>query len=285
MDALERLIFRYFDWLDSRSRLFNALLGLVCTALLAVFDIVAPEEVRHSFFYLLPIAFVTWFSGIRYGALVVALCTLLWSLHNIVTDPAITVWNVSSTLLFFSLIAILLSKTRRLWEQQKILACTDPLTGARNLRAFAAQVEHEMYRSVREARPYSLAYIDLDNFKQVNDTCGHAAGDELLKTVVSGISRQLRKTDIVGRLGGDEFALFFPDTDGQSARIVMEKVRQELQQMMQTSAWPITFSIGVLSCAGGVYDFDRLINTADTLMYEVKHSGKNAIRYGTFTGE
>jgi diguanylate cyclase (GGDEF)-like protein len=179
----------------------------------------------------------------------------------------------------------MIHKFRDMLTNEKILARTDPLTGAKNLRAFSELVEYDMLRSQRDRSPFSLAYLDLDNFKQVNDICGHSAGDELLTAIVSNIVANLRKTDVVGRLGGDEFAIFLPDTDQPSAQVVLQKVSQELTKLMVNAECPTTFSMGVLTCAGGIHSLDKLINYADTLMYEVKHSGKNNIRYATYPPE
>jgi len=242
----------------------------------------APDEATHSLLYILPIAFVTWFSGKRYGFLITLACMMLWSINNVVDNLLITTWNIFSTLIFFISIVVLLHKTRVLWENEKVLSRTDPLTGARNLRAFSELAEYEMLRSQRDDLPFSLAYLDLDNFKQVNDSCGHAAGDNLLKSIVANIVSNLRKTDVVGRLGGDEFAIFFPETDQASVQVVMHKVDVELSRLMKSDACATTLSTGVVTCCGGVYDLEKLISYADRLMYDVKHAGKNNIFYAVY---
>jgi diguanylate cyclase (GGDEF)-like protein len=227
------------------------------------------------------VAFVTWFSGLRTGLVLSLLCTGLWSVNNINTSLLITSWNIVSTSFFFAAIAAVMNKTRHLWENEKVLSRTDPLTGVKNLRAFSELVEYEISLALRDGLPFSLVYLDLDNFKAVNDTYGHTAGDKLLTSIAGSIVGNLRKTDVIGRLGGDEFAIFFPGTDQPSVQVVMLKISHELDRLMKNSQLPTTFSIGVITCSGGLYDFNELIGYADTLMYEVKHSGKNNIRYGT----
>lgn len=258
------------------------MVGLLCTIAIGAFDVYAPDEAVHSLLYILPIAFVTWFSGRRYGFLIMLACMALWSVNNVVDSLLITSWNIFSTLIFFASMVVLLHKTRELWINEKTLSRTDPLTGAKNLRAFTELVEYEMIRSQREEVPFSLAYLDLDNFKQVNDTCGHASGDTLLKSIVTNIVGNLRKTDVVGRLGGDEFAIFFPKTDQASVQVVMEKVDVELSRLMQSTTCPTTLSTGVVTCDGGVYDFEKLITFADQLMYDVKRAGKNNIYFASY---
>ena len=282
MNMLENLLFRYFEYLEAKGKTYNAIVGFLCTAAIGAFDIFAADEVKHSFMYLLPIAFVTWFSGIRLGLVISLLCAGLWSVNNVSESLLISSWNIVTTILFFAAIAALLNKTRHLWENEKNLSRTDALTGAKNLRAFAEVVEHEILRSQRDGLSFSLAYLDLDNFKSVNDTYGHTAGDKLLTSIVSSIVSNLRKTDVIGRLGGDEFAIFFPETDQAAVQVVMLKVSHELTKLMEQSRWSTTFSVGVITCSGGVHDFNKLINYADTLMYEVKHAGKNSIRYALY---
>jgi diguanylate cyclase (GGDEF)-like protein len=232
--------------------------------------------------YLLPISFVSWFCGKRYGVSVAILCTTFWSLHNIHPDFMITTWNVLSTFMFFSMIVLLLNKTKGLFENEKNLARTDTLTGAKNLRAFTEMVEHEMLRSEREIFPSSLAYIDLDNFKSINDTFGHEAGDQLLRSIVNTISQSLRKTDILGRLGGDEFAIFLPETDQASVEIVMQKVHLKLTMLMENLSYQTSVSVGVVTCEAGVHNLEKVISFADNLMYQVKSSGKNNVYYKPF---
>jgi diguanylate cyclase (GGDEF)-like protein len=129
-----------------------------------------------------------------------------------------------------------------------------------------------------------LAYIDLDNFKIMNDQFGHSVGDQVLRTVVSSARKYLRKTDVVARLGGDEFALLMPETDQESARIALSKIQSGLLEEMRQSHWPITFSIGVLTCMATPQTTDALVSLADELMYSVKRNGKNAIKYSSYTG-
>ncbi len=282
MKNFERYFLAYVQYLDSKGPIFNFSLGILCTFLVGIFDQYAPKEATHSFLYLLPISFVSWFGGKRYGVSIAILCTAVWSLNNIYADFMITTWNILSTVTFFSMIAFLLTKTRGLFENEKNLSRTDTLTGAKNSRAFTEMVEYEMLRSTREEFSSSLAYIDLDNFKSINDTFGHAAGDKLLKSIVATVSLSLRKTDILGRLGGDEFAIFFPETDQASVEIVMQKIHLKLAAQMENLSYQTSLSVGVITCEAGIHNFEKLISYADNLMYQVKGSGKNNIIYRPF---
>jgi diguanylate cyclase (GGDEF)-like protein len=254
----------------------------LCTLLVGIFDQYAPREVTYPFLYLLPISFVSWFCGKFYGVSIAILCTTFWSLNNIHPDFMVTTWNVLSTFIFFLMIVFLLNKTRELFENEKNLARTDTLTGAKNLRAFTEMVEHEMLRSERERFPSSLAYIDLDNFKSINDTFGHEAGDQLLRSIVNTISLSLRKTDILGRLGGDEFVIFFPEAGQASVEIVMQKIHLKLAMLMENLSYQTSVSVGVVTCEAGIHNLENLISFADNLMYQVKSSGKNNVYYRPF---
>lgn len=200
-------------------------------------------------------------------------------MNNIHPEVIITVWNILSTFVFFSMLVFLLNKTRELFENEKALSRTDTLTGAINLRAFKEMVEHEMLRSEREGLTYTIAYIDLDDFKQINDTYGHSAGDQLLKSIVGTISQNLRKTDILGRLGGDEFAIFLPATDRSSVETVMQKIHIKLAELVDSLSYRTSISAGAIICEAGTHSFDQLISVADNLMYQVKSSGKNNTFY------
>lgn len=279
MNFFETLILRYFEYLESKGKGFNLVVGFLCTATIGTFDILTANEIKHSFLYLLPIAFVAWFSGIRPALVISLICTGLWSVNNFSGSLLVFFWNIVSTSVFFMAIAAFLNKTRQLWENEKTLSSTDPLTGAKNLRAFTGLAEHEILRSCRDGLPFSLAYFDLDNFKAVNDNFGHNAGDKLLRSIVDNMVKNLRRTDIVGRLGGDEFAIFFPETNQDSVRVVMEKICSDVNRQMEEMEWATTFSMGVITCSSGVYSFQKLIKKVDRLMYEVKHSGKNNIRF------
>jgi diguanylate cyclase (GGDEF)-like protein/PAS domain S-box-containing protein len=168
-------------------------------------------------------------------------------------------------------------------EREKELARTDYLTGAANARFFHELVQQEIGRFGRYRRPFTIAYVDLDNFKTVNDLFGHSIGDKVLCTVVQHANSQLRKTDFVARLGGDEFAFLLTETDSAAALTTISKIHQGLLSEMQRNDWPVTFSIGVLTCIDTPRTADELVKMADGLMYSVKNSGKNAIHYAVYS--
>jgi diguanylate cyclase (GGDEF)-like protein/PAS domain S-box-containing protein len=168
-------------------------------------------------------------------------------------------------------------KLRVALENEKNLARLDFLTQIPNRRAFSEILQAEAARSRRYKRPLTLAYIDLDNFKQINDQLGHEIGDELLRLIAQTIQGNVRATDTISRLGGDEFALLLPETGGGEACAVIAKLRAILLEKVEERKWPVTFSIGVATFAKPGESVAQMVKVADDLMYSAKNEGKNRV--------
>lgn len=160
---------------------------------------------------------------------------------------------------------------------ERELSRSDPLTGLPNRRAFLEAVEREIQRSGRYDHYFGIAYLDLDGFKKVNDSLGHAAGDAVLVTVAKVLRANLRSTDTVARLGGDEFAVLLPETDPAAAKKVVMKLQDLLRVAMKERGWNVDCSIGLASFFDAPQSVDYVIRSADELMYSVKTHGKGAI--------
>jgi diguanylate cyclase (GGDEF)-like protein len=265
------------------------LAGFVLTGLIGIVDFLTGYELSFSLFYVLPVTIVTWFTSQRLGLVTSLVGAFVWLGADLATGhsyshPLIPIWNTLIRLAFFVIITLLLSALRRATEREREFARVDNLTGAANARFFYDLAEMEIDRFQRYKHPFTMAYIDLDNFKTVNDQFGHLEGDQVLRTVASSIRKYLRKTDVVARLGGDEFALLFPETNENSARFALSKIQDSLLEEMRLGNWPITFSIGVLTCTIAPHTTEELVRMADELMYSVKHDRKNAIKYATYAG-
>jgi diguanylate cyclase (GGDEF)-like protein len=143
----------------------------------------------------------------------------------------------------------------------------------------------EINRSVRYKRPFTLAFIDVDNFKTINDTFGHTTGDIVLRAIAMSIKTHLRRTDIVARVGGDEFVVLMPETNAQIAPVAISNMQRALVNEMNESGWSVTFSIGVLTLSDTSLSVDEMLGRADQLMYVVKNSGKNNIQYAIHPAE
>lgn len=236
-------------------------------------------------FYVIPVSLMAWFVTRRAGILfcVLSLATRILSDTSIGFGEVqshyskLHYWNIFIEFLFLLIMSMLFSALRKTLDSEKNRASTDSLTGALNRRSFFELAEHELKRARRYDLPLTLAYIDLDNFKEINDHLGHSAGDELLSAVVATISRNTRSTDILARLGGDEFVLLLPETGYEPSGVLLEKIREQLLQTMKKNHWQVTFSIGAVTHATAPADVDAVVSQADMLMYQVKHSGKNRL--------
>jgi diguanylate cyclase (GGDEF)-like protein len=149
-------------------------------------------------------------------------------------------------------------------EHERALAGTDPLTGLLNRRALMERASIEIERARRSGRPITFAFIDLDDFKAVNDRFGHAAGDEKLLQVATALGLVVRAVDITARIGGDEFAVVLPDTDGDAARALVGRLSSAFH------AADIAFSLGAAVFESPPRTVDSALSFVDSLMYEVK---------------
>jgi diguanylate cyclase (GGDEF)-like protein/PAS domain S-box-containing protein len=174
-----------------------------------------------------------------------------------------------------------LARMRERLEHEHQLAHTDSLTGLLNRRGFGRALAREARRLARYHRPFTLAYLDVDNFKQINDTWGHSAGDEALRRVAAVLAESTRDIDVITRLGGDEFAMLLPETDPEAARTAMTRLRQRLLRVGTDDSWTVTFSVGALTCLEPPPSVEDLMAQADGLMYTAKTMGKNTVVYGT----
>ena len=157
------------------------------------------------------------------------------------------------------------------------MARTDYLTGLNNRGAFQELAEIQVTYCKRHKFPASVIVLDLDDFKKINDTHGHSAGDDALRQFSQQIANGTRASDICGRIGGEEFAIFLPNTKLDDAVVVAEKIRQALDRSLMRNegeGFPITASLGV---ATGVYDLEQLLALADSALYSAKKAGKNRV--------
>jgi len=171
---------------------------------------------------------------------------------------------------------------RALNQKLQNLADTDGLTGVYNHRAFQEYLEKQFQNALQRGLPLSLILLDVDHFKQYNDTFGHQAGDEVLRSVAQILREQVRDRDFVARYGGEEFAIVLPDTDCERAVAVAERLRQAIEQ----AAWrrrPVTASIGVASLRPDMESRKELIEAADQALYQAKRSGRNRVEVWTGT--
>ena len=274
--------------LGTRSATQVGMLSLALVVIIAAAGYAVGHEITISIFFLIPIALATWYGNYRMGVFFCLLSVSIWYMIDAGWSaqpyqiPFATYWNSVIRLGLFLITARLITQLKAHLCIVKNLSRTDDLTGVLNGRGFTELAERMFELGARHHRSTSLAYIDLDNFKQVNDVFGHSEGDKVLKAIGEVFLQSVRMTDVMGRLGGDEFALVLPETNGSSAKLMIEKVRIELSKAMQKHNWTVSFSIGVITFNLPPYNLDEGIKTADALMYKVKKSGKNNILFENF---
>ncbi|MCX7597240.1 MAG: GGDEF domain-containing protein, partial [Armatimonadetes bacterium] len=170
----------------------------------------------------------------------------------------------------------LLVRLREREKELERLATTDELTGLYNRRIFFERLVAEMDRHLRYGRPLALLVIDLDNFKQINDTYGHQVGDQVLAALGQVLREYVRTTDTVARYGGEEFAVLVPETHLEGAAVAAERLRQCVQAATLAPV-PMTVSIGVAAVPPCLPDPDALMAAADAALYQAKRTGKNRV--------
>lgn len=234
-------------------------------------------------FYLIPISVGAWFVGRGAGFILLAASATAWFLDDI-TAPAsylrsaIPYIDIGFKVVFCIFLVYIVSALKRALEQERTLSRIDFLTKVANTKYFFEAANMEVYKARRYKHSLSVAYIDVDNFKLINDRFGHKAGDNVLYIVAQTIKESIRLADMVSRVGGDEFVILFPQTSYEQSEFVINRIQERLLQVVRENKWPITFSMGVITCTSATCSFDALLTVADGLMYSAKKSGKNTIR-------
>jgi diguanylate cyclase (GGDEF)-like protein len=265
------------------------LAGLGLIGAVGVADYVTPASVSLILLYLAPIGFVTWFAGVWSGMVlsvagaVIAGAVASWQEVEGI-GAAVLGWNGLMQLGASIAVVVVLNALRTRLEAEESLARTDTLTQIPNRRAFFEVAQHELERARRNHQPLTLVYLDIDDFKDVNDQLGHAEGDALLAVVARTLRTDTRAMDAVARLGGDEFGLLLPETDAAMADALLGRVRASLLDAMARHGWNVRFSTGAAVFHSAAASVDEMMARADELMYAAKRAEKGSVRVATFHG-
>ena len=257
--------------------------GFLLVALIAVLDLETGPHLSLGIFYLIPVAACAWWGGLPHGILLALAGAVAGHIVDLIekpmTPPVAGVWNGVVRFGTLTLVSSLVSRLHAGVLRERRLARTDPLTGAANARTFYEAVAAEADRARRSCRPLTLAYLDVDNFKQLNDRLGHAAGDQALSHVVRVVHLTLSSAGLLARLGGDEFALLLPETEAAGAVSLLARLQELLSQEMARRGWPVTLSVGAITFLRPPGDVDVMVRRVDALMYGAKRKGKGRVEH------
>jgi diguanylate cyclase (GGDEF)-like protein len=255
----------------------------VLVAAVACVDYATGTELRVFPLYFLPILAASLRLGYGPGLGTAAVCAAAWGLSNFLAGmrgsrPAVDLANLLVMAIAFGAVAALGARQRDGLLRERAISRTDGLTGLLNGRGFYEAAANELARASRYRHALTLAYVDLDDFKGINDRFGHARGDAVLVAVAHALRRGCRSTDVVGRLGGDEFVVLFPETGRDAAEAALAKVRSRVDELGSQDGTRVTASIGAVSYATPPPDVEALVHEADAAMYAAKAAGKAALR-------
>lgn len=187
---------------------------------------------------------------------------------------------LSPLLLVIALPPVILLQRSLMHQQLQAAARTDQKTGLLNATAWQREADAELSRAVRTGTPLALLLIDVDHFKRVNDSHGHLAGDDVLRSLAAELRQQVRATDLVGRFGGEEFVVLLPNTDAAEACRIAERLRRGaglVSVLANDVSVGVTVSVGVSVSGRDGHDLFELLAAADLALYRAKHRGRNRV--------
>jgi diguanylate cyclase (GGDEF)-like protein len=271
----------------------HLLITLVALAAITLIDSVAPSELSFSIFYFVPVVWATWFTGRGTSLFIAVFASVAWSGADLAAasgavNPFFTIWNGVMRLALFLLLWATLWELREISEYRQKLALSDPLTGVANLRVLGVEIEREIERLRRYGLPFTLAYLDLDAFKSVNDNLGHRAGDEILRSVAVFLAEHARDVDTVARIGGDEFAVLMPQSDRRAASPALDRISSGLREIIKSTAPTVESAgatIGATVFLHAPWSVDQAVTLSDELMYEGKRAGGGTVTMREYNGE
>lgn len=283
--ALERWAAERVAGWSARGALAVGVGGVLASAAL---DYLAFKTAGYGFavtaLYIAPVGVAAWAAGRRPGWFIAALAAAAEALvasarSGGLTRPLAFGGSILVELLVFMGLVDLLSLLRLHLDNERRMSRTDNLTGIGNSRALAEGAAVELERSRRRGTPVSAVYLDLDDFKQVNDSLGHAAGDAVLRIVGECLRRSIRGHDLAARIGGDEFMLLLTETGPDQVRFAVERLRRRLGDDLKARGFALTLSVGVATFPAAPRSVEQLLRAGDTAMYRAKRGGKATAHY------
>jgi diguanylate cyclase (GGDEF)-like protein len=255
------------------------LFGLLLVLAIGGLDTFTSYDISISIIYLFPITLIAWYEGGVPATLVSIFSAITWATSDLVSGHnyshiAVRIWNDIAVLGMFLFVAYSVTTVKKLFIKEHEHADTDDLTGVANIKFFYEQARNEISRSVMHKLPLTIARIDVNNVRYVNDTFGHIAGDYLLHEVARVMRITLRSADIISRLGGAKFAILMPETGNENAIVHIDKVQEQLLAAVKKKGWPVTFSTGLVTSDGMARTLDELIAKAEDRMNAAGETGQ-----------
>jgi len=268
-------------------KLLAWLIGLVSIAVLGLLRISTDAQFLFASAAVLPVMVIAWIGGSVAGNVLSVLAAAMWlfaDLSSTTATPAyVLLVNAVTQLAVYFLVVYLVTRMRALLARERELSSRDGLTGLLNRRAFFETGEAEAQRLHRYGHPMALAFLDLDDFKRLNDQEGHQFGDMALKATATALTGMTRTTDHVARIGGDEFVILLPEIDYQDAVGAISKVVTGVEAALQPFP-PVSVSVG-LAWFEAPTTLSAMMAAADALMYEAKQQGKHCLKSAAFNNQ
>ena len=236
---------------------------------------------------LLPVVIASWYGNLTTGlsvSFITALATLVSYDHSFLALPATDA--IYTALIYLSslcIMSILIDNFSAVFKVEEAAAEHDHLTGLLNLRGLSSIVEEEIARTKRYHHPFTIAYIDIDDFKAINDTKGHCEGDRILCKLAKIITTSFRESDYISRIGGDEFVCLLPETKQPDAKVVFDKLQRNLDEEFNAEDAIVTFSIGVVTFESAPPNTQTALALVDKVMYRVKKLHKNDAAFQVYS--
>ena len=278
-----------FQKLTTTSRTVHIFVWFICLALvvaLGTLRIATQAQFAFASLMLFPVIVGSWLSGRPGGWLLAVIASALWGyadyLKGTIADDTIISFLIALVhLINYGIVVELVRGVMVLLQRESSTARTDRLTGLLNRRGFMEMAAQQVSAAERIGSSVVIAFIDLDRFKQLNDTKGHKAGDAALREIGAMLQQTKRASDVCGRIGGDEFCIFAMDSTPAKSQEWANRLHESLTEALDIHK-PVGVSIGVAFFGHMNRKLEEMLRLADDTMYEVKHAGKGKVLVRSF---
>jgi len=286
MDRLLNSEFLYAHFWSGWRKWFAWSLCLGVILLLGGVRHATDAEFAFASLALLPVIVIAWIGGKWHGLTMATLAVVMWVAADMASDRSFSPsWipglNAVVRFVTYAMAVLLVSQVRLQFEREREHAIRDTLTGLHNRRAFEVAGSAELERARRYQSHLAVVFLDLDNFKMLNDALGHDRGDQALQATAKALLAATRASDVVARLGGDEFSLIFPEIGFDAAVSAGHKLFAAVNEALVVFP-PVSISVGVVWFEVADRPFIDMLKAADEVMYKAKASGKNSVLWRRF---